>query len=99
LGASVLIALFVGSAAYATLQTGGLPVWTGWVGYAVALLNLASVPAIYGGSDPKNFYSAAGLAGLVMGFVPFRMRAGDEYRDDARADADARDRASLESFG
>jgi hypothetical protein len=30
-GASLLIALFVGSAAYATLQTGGLP---GWVGYA-----------------------------------------------------------------
>lgn len=91
----MLIALFVGSAAYATLQTGGLPVWTGWVGYAVALLNLASVPAIYGGSDPKNFYSAAGLAGLVMGFVPFlacvlvtsiaMMRAPMPMRATARA--------------
>lgn len=40
----ILIALFSAAAAYATLGTGVLPKWTGWVAYAAAILNLVAVP-------------------------------------------------------
>lgn len=40
----ILIALFSAAAGYATLGTGVLPTWTGWVAYAAAVLNLVAVP-------------------------------------------------------
>jgi hypothetical protein len=40
----ILIALFSASAGYATLGTGVLPKWTGWLAYAAAVLNLVAVP-------------------------------------------------------
>ncbi len=40
----ILIALFSAAAGYATLGTGVLPKWTGWVAYAAAILNLVAVP-------------------------------------------------------
>jgi hypothetical protein len=39
-----LIALFSAAAGYATLGTGMLPKWTGWLAYAAAALNLVAVP-------------------------------------------------------
>lgn len=39
-----MIALFSAAAGYATLGTGVLPKWTGWVAYAAAVLNLVAVP-------------------------------------------------------
>jgi hypothetical protein len=40
----ILIALFSAAAGYATLGTGMLPKWTGWVAYAAAVLNFVAVP-------------------------------------------------------
>jgi hypothetical protein len=40
----ILIALFSAAAGYATLGTGVLPRWTGWLAYAAAVLNLVAVP-------------------------------------------------------
>ena len=40
----ILIALFSAAVGYATLGTGVLPKWTGWVAYAAAVLNLVAVP-------------------------------------------------------
>jgi hypothetical protein len=40
----LLIALFSAAAGYATLGTGVLPKWTGWLAYAAAILNLVAVP-------------------------------------------------------
>ena len=40
----ILIALFSAAAGYATLGTGVLPRWTGWIAYVAAILNLVAVP-------------------------------------------------------
>jgi hypothetical protein len=40
----ILLALFSAAAGYATLGTGVLPKWTGWVAYTSAILNLVAVP-------------------------------------------------------
>jgi len=40
----ILIALFSAAAGYATMGTGVLPRWTGWLAYAAAILNLVAVP-------------------------------------------------------
>ena len=40
----LLIALFSAAAGYATLGTGVLPKWTGWLAYVAAALNLVAVP-------------------------------------------------------
>jgi hypothetical protein len=40
----ILIALFSAVMGYATLGTGVLPRWTGWIAYAAAILNLVAVP-------------------------------------------------------
>jgi hypothetical protein len=40
----LLIALFSAAAGYATLGTGILPGWTGWLAYAAGALNLVAVP-------------------------------------------------------
>ena len=37
----LMSALFLSSAGYATLATGALPRWTGWVAYGAAVANLA----------------------------------------------------------
>jgi len=67
----ILIALFSAAAGYATLATGVLPRWTGWVSYAVAILNLAAIPSIYGGTDAAGFYTAAGWGVAVIATFPW----------------------------
>jgi hypothetical protein len=41
-----------------------------WIGYAAGVLSLAATPALFGGSDPTDLYSATGVAGLAMGLLP-----------------------------
>ena len=47
----ILMALFLAAASYAILATRALPRWTGWLGVGIAVLNLAAVPAVFGGND------------------------------------------------
>ncbi len=69
--AFVLTGLFLGAAGYATLATGVLPRWTGWVAYAGAALCAASVPAMYGGAvDYHGFYNAGGWGPAIIANFP-----------------------------
>ena len=54
----IMSALLLASAGYATLATGVLPRWTGWVAYAAAIVNLMAAPSIYWGTDYTGFYTA-----------------------------------------
>ena len=56
----LMSALFLSSAGYATLATGALPKWTGWVAYGAAVANLAAAPSILVGPDYRAFYTAPG---------------------------------------
>ncbi|MBK4347305.1 hypothetical protein [Lacisediminihabitans changchengi] len=83
---AVLLAIVAASSGYATMASGALPRWTGWVAYVVAVLNVIAVPTIYGGTNDRDFYSVGGwgvaafatfpwLAWvIVVGFVTIRDR-------------------------
>ena len=61
----ILAALLLASAGYATLATGVLHKWTGWVAYSAAVINLAAAPSVLGGTDITGFYTASGYAPFV----------------------------------
>jgi hypothetical protein len=69
--AFVMTALFLGAAGYATLATGVLPRWTGWLAYAATLLCVMSIPAMYGGPvDTGGFYNAGGWGPAIIANFP-----------------------------
>jgi hypothetical protein len=57
----ILTALFLAAVSYAILVTHARPRWTGWLGVGIAILNLAAVTAIFGGSD----FMEAVIAGVT----------------------------------
>ncbi len=61
----MMSALLLASAGYAILATGALPRWTGWAACAAALVNLAAVPSIFGGTDFTGFYTASGYVTFI----------------------------------
>ena len=61
----ILAALLLASAGYATVATGVLRKWTGWVAYGAAVVNLAAAPSVLGGTDITGFYTASGYAPFV----------------------------------
>ena len=60
-----MAALMLASAGYAILGTGVLPNWTAWFAYGAALVNLAAVPSILGGTNITGFYTASGYAPFI----------------------------------
>ena len=70
--AFIMTALFMAAAGYATLATGILPRWTGWLAYAASVLCLVCIPARYVGPvDPTRFYNAGGWgAAIIANFPP-----------------------------
>ncbi len=64
-------ALLVALLSYVTTRTAVLPGWTAWVGYVAAALNLVTTFSIFGGGEPGGFFTATGLAGIVIGLLPF----------------------------
>jgi hypothetical protein len=69
--AFVVTGLFLGAAGYATLATGLLPRWTGWVAYAGAALCVVCVPAMYAGPvDYAGFYNAGGWGPAIIANFP-----------------------------
>jgi hypothetical protein len=70
--AFVMTALFLAAAGYATVATGILPRWTGWLAYIATLLCVISMPAMYVGlADPSGFYNAGGWgAAIIANFPP-----------------------------
>ena len=61
----ILAALLLASAGYATLATGVLHKWTGWIAYGAAVISLAAAPSVLGGTDITGFYTASGYAPFV----------------------------------
>jgi hypothetical protein len=62
--------LFMASAGYATLATGALPKWTGWIACASAVLCLAAIPSMGGGGvDPRGAYNFAVWGPVIVAYV------------------------------
>lgn len=61
----IMSALLLASAGYATMATGVLPRWIGWVAYASAVINLVAAPSIFGGTDYTGFYTASGYVTFI----------------------------------
>ena len=70
--AFIMTALFMAAAGYATLATGILPRWTGWLANAASVLCLVCIPAMYVAPvDPTRFYNAGGWgAAIIANFPP-----------------------------
>lgn len=67
----VLTALVAAASAYVTLGSDALPRWTGWLAYGVAILNLAAVPTMFGGTDPASFLAAGGAGTALFATFPW----------------------------
>jgi hypothetical protein len=67
----VLTALVAAASGYVTLGSNALPPWTGWLAYVVALLNLAAVPTMFGGTDPASFLAAGGAGTALFATFPW----------------------------
>jgi hypothetical protein len=69
--AFTITALFLAVAGYATLATGVLPRWTGWLAYISAMLCLMCVPAMYfGPANPEGLYNAGGFGVAIIANFP-----------------------------
>ena len=69
--AFAVTALFMASAGFATLATGALPRWTGWVAWASVVLCLVAIPSMYVEViDPSGFYNVAGWGPALVANVP-----------------------------
>jgi hypothetical protein len=69
--AFVVTGLFMAVAGFATLATGALPRWTGWVAWASAFLCVLAIPSMYVDAlDPTGFYNALGWGPVIVANVP-----------------------------
>lgn len=69
--AFAITGLFLFAAGWATLESGVLPRWTGWLAYTAAGLCLISVPAMYGGAVNANgIYNAGGWGPAIIANFP-----------------------------
>jgi len=69
--AFVMTAFYMGTAAYATLATGILPRWTGWLAWVSVVLCVLAIPTMYVGPvDPAGFYNAGGWGAALIANVP-----------------------------
>jgi hypothetical protein len=69
--AFVVTGLYLAAVGYASLATGILPPWTGWLAYAATALCVVAVPAMYAGAaDLAGFYNACGWGPAVIANFP-----------------------------
>lgn len=66
-----LTALVAASAGYLIIASDALPAWTGYLAYAVAALNLLTLPTMFGGTDPNSFLAAGGGATVLLATFPW----------------------------
>lgn len=63
--------LFMAAAGWATLDSGVLSRWTGWIAWLSAVLCALSVPAMFAGSaDASRFYNPGGWGPAIIANVP-----------------------------
>lgn len=66
----IIEALWMAAFGYAIMRTRVMPRWIGWICYVLVPINLAFVPSIYFGNDPRFFYAANGWGtAACMGFL------------------------------
>lgn len=69
--AFAITGMFLAAAGWATLASGVLPRWTGWLAVVAAVLCAACVPAMYGGPvDYAGMYNAGGWGPVVVANLP-----------------------------
>lgn len=70
--AFVMTALYLAAAGFASVASGVLPRWTGWLAGVATGLCVACIPAMYAGpADSAGFYNAGGWgAALIANFPP-----------------------------
>ena len=62
----MLTAVYLISTSYATIRSGILRRWIGVLGYAIAAVNIAFIPALFFGTDVTQFYSAHGWGNSAL---------------------------------
>ncbi len=62
----MLTAVYLISTSYATIRSDILPRWIGVLGYAIAAVNIAFIPALFFGTDVTHFYSAHGWGNSAL---------------------------------
>ena len=62
----MLTAVYLISTSYATIRSGILRRWIGVLGYAIAAVNIAFIPALFFGTDVTHFYSAHGWGNSAL---------------------------------
>ncbi|MCC6237209.1 MAG: hypothetical protein IT299_06510 [Dehalococcoidia bacterium] len=69
--AFAITGMFLAVAGWATLASGVLPAWSGWLAIVAAVLCVACVPAMYGGPiDYAGMYNAGGWLPVVVANFP-----------------------------
>ena len=76
----LLTAVYLISMSYAMIRSGFLSRWIGALGYTIAAVNVAFIPALFFGTDVTHFYSAHGwgnsaLAGSLIIWWVFAVSA------------------------
>jgi hypothetical protein len=64
---AIPLAFYLGAVGVALRATRVLPGWTGWTAWIGALIVVLTLPAMYGGNDASQFYTADGV---VTVFTP-----------------------------
>jgi hypothetical protein len=67
----ILIALVASASGYMTLASGVLPIWTGRLAYAVAILNVLAIPTAFGGTNDRSLFSAGGVGVALFATFPW----------------------------
>lgn len=69
--AFVMTALYLAAAGYASVASGLLPRWTGWLAAVATALCVVGIPAMYAGpADLAGFYNAGGWGAALMANFP-----------------------------
>ena len=69
--AFAITGLFMAAAGWATLDSGVLPRWTGWIAWISAVLCALSIPAMFAGpADTSGFYNPGGWGPAIIANLP-----------------------------
>lgn len=69
--AFAITGLFMAAAGWATLDSGVLPRWTGWIAWISAVLCALSIPAMFAGpADASGFYNPGGWGPAIIANFP-----------------------------
>lgn len=62
----IITAAFMFPVGIITFRTKLLPLWTGWMAYIIAVINVAFIPSAFFGTNAGDFYSAVGWGNSAL---------------------------------